>query len=141
MTKYRGKRVDNGEWVEGYFYKKTLCDGNGECCYIKFDGNNGIEIIPETIALFTTLTDKNGKEIFGSIPVNGVMSRGGDVVFFKRLDCNLTIRWSEVGYRWTYSAIGEENSYYVDRSIDEDMVKYLEIIGNQYDSEMKGDTK
>lgn len=61
----RGKRKDNGEWVEGYY----VCIG--EHCYI-FSGELGIitinwvryEVIPETVGQCTTLTDKNGKLIF-----------------------------------------------------------------------------
>lgn len=38
------------------------------------------EIRPETLAMETTVKDKHGKMIFGSIPVNGKMSEGGDTV-------------------------------------------------------------
>lgn len=64
---FRGKRKDNGEWVEGYY----VC--NGEHCYI-FSGNLGIinknfywvryEVVPETVGQCTGLKDKNGKWIF-----------------------------------------------------------------------------
>lgn len=39
-----------------------------------------IEVIPETVGMFTGKLDKNGKEIYGSIPINGKMSKGGDIV-------------------------------------------------------------
>lgn len=66
---FRGKRKDNGEWVEGFLLKTQ------EHTYIayteQFDDdlflaskNIFIEVIPETIGQFTGINDKNGKKIF-----------------------------------------------------------------------------
>lgn len=66
---FRGKRIDNGEWVYG-----SLIDwgGNGKVVTIvsaltehdlklstRFD-----DVIPKTVGQYTGLTDKNGKKIF-----------------------------------------------------------------------------
>ena len=56
---FRGKRVDNGEWVEGYLSSsKTIgaisSVGNYDECIID----------PSTVCEFTGLTDRNGKKIF-----------------------------------------------------------------------------
>lgn len=68
---FRGKRLDNCEWVEGYLLK--------ECNYATCSWNLGIEyktdrfgrfayevaeVVPYTVGQFTGLTDKNGKKVF-----------------------------------------------------------------------------
>lgn len=68
---FRGKRADNGEWVEG----SLLIDPDIEKYYI--NGFNyymadfalqreetSDEVIPETVGQYTGLTDKNGNKIF-----------------------------------------------------------------------------
>ena len=60
---FRGKRTDNGEWVEGYAAMSggtfIICD-NG----LTYGGFEVYEVIPETVGQYTGLTDKNGVKIF-----------------------------------------------------------------------------
>lgn len=57
---FRGKRIDNGEWVEGmYLYIK----GHTYPSIFDMEGFSHI-IITKTVGQFTGLTDKNGKKIF-----------------------------------------------------------------------------
>ena len=64
---FRGKRVDNNEWVEGFYvnvpehYKQEMSGKN----YI-VSINNGLfmEVVHESVGEYTGLTDKNGKRIF-----------------------------------------------------------------------------
>lgn len=68
---FRGKRADNGEWVEGSLIHQTKFYGDPVDCYhILYDGEfhadyyGSVEVIPETVGQFTGLFDKNGKKIF-----------------------------------------------------------------------------
>lgn len=58
--KFRGKRLDNGEWVIGFLVKMW-----GEWHIIDWDDENtAFPIHPDTIGQFIGLHDKNGNEIY-----------------------------------------------------------------------------
>ena len=66
---FRGKRVDNGEWVYGAYY--GLCrmmNKAGDFGYAHLIRQSNDEplyrVDPETVGEYTGLTDKNGKRIF-----------------------------------------------------------------------------
>ena len=57
---FRGKRVDNGEWIEGYLIKEDAG------AFIFNDGQYGkrFSVDPKTVGQYTGLKDKNKTRIF-----------------------------------------------------------------------------
>lgn len=89
---YRGKREDNGEWVEGYFCKKYFQEFPHDRYVIQYETKNDskmwkpdymvAEVAPETIGQFAFI-DKNGKRAFEDDIVKYKMAYR-----FSHEDCN-----------------------------------------------------
>ena len=68
---FRAKRIDNGEWVEGYYLKTTLGKDiePSDVIFVPFKINRSgqwgwIKVLPETLCQFTGMVDKNGRRIW-----------------------------------------------------------------------------
>lgn len=132
---FRGKRMDNGEWVEGAYFKhdtvrvclssddpkpKHLIIIDGFCDWGFELGIIGIEVDPATVGQYTGLTDKNGKKIFE-----------GDVVTFKTRSSSFKpcfVRWYEQEVRFLVTMPDGVHSYPMDKSWE------YEVIGNVHDN-------
>jgi uncharacterized phage protein (TIGR01671 family) len=126
---FRGKRTDNGEWIEGYFFKKINAfteDGLPIKHYISDLPPFGAEIIPETVGQYTGLTDKNGKKIF----------EGDIVICGQEINGNWIDRHVEIGYvEMKHGAFGlhRKQGYY--RPFKDWLEDYeYEVIGNIHDN-------
>ena len=64
---FKAKRVEDDEWIEGYYQKRHNFLGNEEHLIFHVDGRTVweyTEIVPETLCQFTGLCDKNGNKIW-----------------------------------------------------------------------------
>lgn len=126
---FRGKKVNNGEWIEGYFFKQInplTVDGLPVKHCISDLPPFGAEIIPETVGQYTGLTDKNGKKIF----------EGDIVVCSQEINGNFIDRHIEIGYvEMKHGAFGlhRKQGYY--RPFKDWFEDYeYEVIGNIHDN-------
>lgn len=114
----RGKRIDNGEWAEGYLY------GIWERRYILWgmtnDIPNMVEVDPETVCQCTAMPDKNNKLIFE----NDIAIKHNDDDKEPYL-----IRWSENYAAWELAQCGCAMYGFFDVDFGE-----IEVIGNAIDN-------
>ena len=111
---FRGKRVDNGEWIEGGFIPSL----NGKRFYV---GNmfECVEIIPETRCEYTGLTDKNGTKIFERDIVK--VSNMGSTYYAR-------IEWDNSSF-WVVN-----HDIQIPNYLGEISKTYLEVVGNIHDN-------
>lgn len=115
---FRGKRKDNGEWVEGCFLKTWVT-----LWIFSIDEKAANMIIPSTICQCTGLKDKNGKLIFENDILSGHI---GDE--FPEDETRKRVVWHENG--WCTNEPGCDDY----EELDDFDSENFEVIGNMIDN-------
>ena len=118
--KFKAKRLDNSEWVEGYFYQECdntyiIEDRQGESM---LNRNHLYEVDPSTVCQFTGLKDKDGKDIFEN-----------DILYDKDSGIASAIKWKRHVCGYVYEKAGMFSTIRVFAS----HTSLLKIIGNKFD--------
>lgn len=135
---FKAKRVDNGEWVEGYLFdngfdgeeKKYFIGGliiekyNGTACdEWDITGIDFCEIGPETLCQFTGRCDKNGNKIWE----NDILMAHLDESYPEDATYE-TVEWGAAG--WVTHEAGSADREYLDK-FD---LEHYEVVGNIFDN-------
>lgn len=116
--KFRGKRVENGEWVYGYLqkYQETHASRLCICAVSVRTWRDALlyEVVPDTVGQCTGLLDKNGIEIYFDDIVRNKYGDIGSVIWFS--DWSLLVDW------------GGGDIHFIDPEWG------LEVIGNIHDN-------
>lgn len=121
---FRGKRIENGEWLYGYYVHIGPVSCQIACIIPEYaSAVYAIEVDHTTVGKYTGLLDKNGKRIFE-----------GDICRNTRTNEIVSVHWhgSMAGFVWNQKRDDSEYQYdfgALFRSYD----KY-EVIGNIYDN-------
>lgn len=118
--KFRGIRLDNGEWIYG-----DLNQYNGNISIGPPDIDDWVEVDPDTIGQYTGLKDKDGREIFE-----------GDII--KESTGTCLVVWVQPLASFALRRDGWMYDHYFQEGVFSDDV---EVIGNIHDNPelMKGD--
>lgn len=126
QIKFRGKRVNNGQWIEGYYgesFREISSDIKTSYIVEMNRRPKGHDIHKETVGQFTGLTDKNGKEIYeGDIieDKNGI----GVIMWFQTA-------WGVASYAYGYDGLKSYTA--VDSFYSKETQEWI-VIGNIHDN-------
>lgn len=128
---FRGKRVDNGEWVEGSLLHDPDLEAFDIVGFNYYSGESGLEreefccrVDPSAVGRYTGLTDKNGVKIF-----EGDILKTTVYVYCKAA----VVAYSE-GCFWVHNPNGGNMPLFKYVDMDSGKADRVEVVGNIHDN-------
>ena len=133
---FRGKRKDNGKWIESltllklgdclYMFQSAMCEITYDLQYniTSVIGKSPffVEVIPETIGQYTGLVDKNGTKIFEGDIVK-IWDNGEARGVVRWCDEDATFEFYIDGLAWNFGGLRD---FCLDKTV--------EVVGNVHDN-------
>ena len=143
---FRGKRLDNGEWVYGSFIQVEHENGSFTAAiFPQKDAGGDAEVSPATVGQYTGLKDKNGVYIFGGDIVDLFGMKGKvvqecgafGIAFMKTIDYDLLE--SKIPFNNSANFCFNDNfisfwEVFWNYEQDDNPLYEVEIIGNIHDN-------
>ena len=123
---FKGKRIEDGEWIEGYYQKRHDFLGNEEHLIFYADGHtvfDHAEVSSGTLCQFTGLCDKNGKKIWE----NDILMVHLDEFYPEDVTYE-TVEWNVAGW------VGCETDSIDRQYLDKFDLEHYEVVGNIFDN-------
>ena len=134
--KYRGKRLDNGEWEYGYYHRLDSAKDRNKAYIIPSYASAlySFEVDPETVGQYTGLQDRNDKEMYDGdiVMVSNHMVENQPT--YKAL-----IEWN--GYKFVLRNLSMYSGVFGFINSDLSTISNYLVIGNRWDHPhlLKGD--
>ena len=124
MRQYKGKRIDNGEWVYGWYMEHPFKDDPADFRPVIVYDERPYEVIPESVGQSTGLKDRNDQLLDWW---------GGDLISSPN-GIIVVIYWNDIGGQWwgrrINARIAEPRPLFPEYTGN----SYMKVIGNTTDN-------
>ncbi len=113
IAKYRGKRIDNGEWVYGSLIERSMLYGSQYSILVRGDEDtidNEIDVYYPSVGMWTGKVDAGKQEVYEG----HILENDGEWY---------TVEWDEHSLQWEAQGIGDTESIALAEIVSESWIQ------------------